>query len=91
MHDALILFAFTLVLGFVLGLVYGITKDPIEAADLAASQAAYQQVFSDAESFAEYEEFDKESAASLMEKAATVMISMVSRWPKTAAAMISAM
>ena len=39
-HDALILFAFTLVLGFVLGLVYGITKDPIEAADLAAAQAA---------------------------------------------------
>lgn len=67
-HDALILFAFTLVLGFVLGLVYGITKDPIEAADLAAAQAAYQQVFADAEQFAEYEEFDKEAAASLMEE-----------------------
>ena len=30
-HDAMILTAFTLVLGFVLGLVYGITKDPIAA------------------------------------------------------------
>ena len=34
-HDALILTAFTLVLGFVLALVYGITKEPIAAADTA--------------------------------------------------------
>ena len=34
-HDALILTAFTVVLGFVLGLVYGITKEPIAAADTA--------------------------------------------------------
>ena len=36
-HDALILTAFTLTLGFVLGLVYGITKEPIAAADAATS------------------------------------------------------
>ncbi len=53
-HDALILTAFTLVLGFVLGAVYGITKDPIAAADEAKTQAAFQQVFSDAESFEAY-------------------------------------
>ncbi len=53
-HDAMILTAFTLVLGFVLGLVYGITKDPIAAADKAKSQAAYQTVFADAESFEAY-------------------------------------
>lgn len=64
----MILTAFTLVLGFVLGLVYGITKDPIAAADKAKSQAAYQTVFADAESFEAYGEFDKEAALSVMEK-----------------------
>lgn len=33
-HDALILTAFTLVLGLILGLVHEITKAPIEAANL---------------------------------------------------------
>lgn len=65
-HDALILTAFTLVLGFVLGLVYGITKEPIAAADMAKAQAAYKEVFADAESFEAYEAFDKEAAAALM-------------------------
>ena len=67
-QDALILTAFTLVLGFVLGLVYGITKDPISAADMAKAQAAYKEVFETAESFEEYAAFDKEAAASLMEE-----------------------
>ena len=67
-HDALILTAFTLVLGFVLGLVYEITKEPIAAADAATAQAAYSKVFADAESFEAYEGFDKEAAASLMEE-----------------------
>ena len=67
-HDALILTAFTLVLGFVLGLVYGITKAPIAAADTAKAQAAYQQVFEGAESFEAYEAFDKEAAASVMDE-----------------------
>ena len=40
-HDALILTAFTLVLGLILGLVHEITKAPIEAANLATTQAAY--------------------------------------------------
>ncbi len=67
-HDALILTAFTLVLGFILGLVYEITKEPIAAADAATAQAAYQQVFEDAASFEEYADFDKDAAASLMEE-----------------------
>ena len=67
-HDALILTAFTLVLGFVFGLVYEITKEPIAAADAATAQAAYSKVFADAESFEAYEGFDKEAAASLMEE-----------------------
>ena len=67
-HDALILTAFTLVLGFVLGAVYGITKDPIAAADEAKTQAAFQQVFADAESFEAYGGFDEEEAVKLMEE-----------------------
>ena len=46
-HDALILTAFTLTLGFVLGLVYGITKEPIAAADAETSLGAYHMVFED--------------------------------------------
>lgn len=65
-HDALILTAFTVVLGFILGLVYGVTKEPIDKADAAKAQAAYQQVFEDAASFETYADFDKDAAASLM-------------------------
>lgn len=54
-HDALILTAFTLVLGFLLGAVHEITKERIEAAELAAEQAAYLAVFHDATEFAEEE------------------------------------
>ncbi len=67
-HDALILTAFTLVLGLALGFVYGITKGPIAEADEAAAQAAYQQVFADADSFEAYAAFDKDAAAKLMEE-----------------------
>ena len=44
-HDAVILTAFTLVLGFLLGLVYEVTKKPIADANNAAAQAAYKEVF----------------------------------------------
>ena len=39
-HDALILTVFTVVIGFILGLVYEITKDPIAKAEEATAQAA---------------------------------------------------
>ncbi|MDE7063787.1 MAG: RnfABCDGE type electron transport complex subunit G [Lachnospiraceae bacterium] len=64
--DALILTAFTLVLGFVLGLVYEITKDPIAQAKEAATQAAYQEVFPDAQYFEAMGDFDKEAAAKIV-------------------------
>lgn len=67
-HDALILTAFTLVLGFVLGLVYEITKEPIAAADAATAQAAYQKVFEDAVTFEAYADFDEETATSIMDE-----------------------
>lgn len=60
-HDALILTAFTLVLGLILGIVYGITKDPIDKANADTARAAYQDVFKDAVSFEAYE-YDKDEA-----------------------------
>lgn len=65
-HDALILFAFTVVLGMLLGVVYGITKEPIEKVNYEKTQAAYKQVFADAESFTAYEAFDADAAAALL-------------------------
>ncbi|SER61436.1 RnfABCDGE type electron transport complex subunit G [Lachnobacterium bovis] len=50
-HDALILTAFTLILGFILGAVYNITKGPIDAAEEKTAQTAYKAVFKDADSF----------------------------------------
>ena len=47
-HDALILTAFTLALGLILGVVYEITKAPIAAANKAATEAAYKEVFEEA-------------------------------------------
>ena len=61
-HDALVLTAFTLVLGMLLGIVHEITKEPIEAANLAAAQEAYQEVFEDADSFEALEGFDADKA-----------------------------
>ena len=63
-HDALILTAFTLVLGFVLGLVYDVTKGPIKEAEEKAKQEAFSQVFEDASKF-EALEFDKDAANKL--------------------------
>lgn len=65
-HDALILFAFTLVLGLLLGIVYGITKDPIDKVNYEKTQSAYQQVFEDAASFEAYDGFDADATQALV-------------------------
>ncbi len=65
-HDALILFAFTAVLGLLLGIVYGVTKEPIERVNYEKTQAAYKQVFENAESFEPYAGFDKAAANELI-------------------------
>ena len=65
-HDALILTAFTLVLGFLLGAVYEITKEPIAAAEKAALDEAYKVVFADAASFEADAEFDTAKAAEIL-------------------------
>ena len=65
-HDALILTAFTLVLGLMLGVVYEITKEPIAAAEKAALDEASKVVFADAASFEEEASFDAEAAATVI-------------------------
>lgn len=49
-HDALILFAITLVAALALGFVYEITKEPIAAAEAKAKTDAYRAVFPGMES-----------------------------------------
>ena len=61
-HDALILTAITLISGFLLGLVFAVTKEPIAAAEEANKQAAYKEVFQDADKFEEYADFDAAAA-----------------------------
>ena len=65
-HDALVLFAFTVVLGLLLGIVYGITKEPIDKVNFEKTQTAYKQVFEDADSFEAYEGFDADAANALI-------------------------
>ena len=55
--DALILFVITLVAGFGLGAVYGITKEPIAKANYNAQQEAYKTVFPDAAQFTDLDGF----------------------------------
>ena len=64
-HDALILMAFSLVLGGILGAVYQITLPAIAAAEYEKKQKAYRAVFTDAESFEELT-FDKAAAEEMM-------------------------
>ncbi len=66
--DAMILTVITLVAGVALGLVFEITKAPIAAAQEAARQAAYAEVFSDADHFDELEGFDADKATKAVQK-----------------------
>lgn len=56
--NALVLMAFSLVLGFVLGAVYKITEGPIAAAAKQKEMDAYKAVFANADSFQEIDGFD---------------------------------
>lgn len=60
--DALVLTLITVISGLALGLVYEITKAPIAKAQEDATQAAYKEVFADADSFADYDAFDADAA-----------------------------
>lgn len=64
-HDALVLMAFSLILGGILGAVYQITLPAITAAEEQKKQEAYRAVFADAESFEELA-FDEAAAEEMM-------------------------
>lgn len=66
--NTLILTAITVMSGLLLGLVYGITKEPIAAAQENAKQEAFQAVLPDAASFETYGDFDSESASALLKE-----------------------
>ena len=55
-------------LGFILALVYAVTEKPREEAAQKTVQAAYQQVFKDADSFEDYD-FDADEANKLVSDA----------------------
>lgn len=60
--NALVLTAFSLVLGFVLGAVYKITEEPIAEANRKKEMAAYKVVFENADDFKPLEGFDAAAA-----------------------------
>lgn len=63
--DALTLTVITIIFGFLLGLVYEITLQPIANANEAANQAAYKAVFEDADSFEQIDGFDSDKATEI--------------------------
>lgn len=62
-RDAGIIVAITLIAGLVLGGVYQLTKEPIAEQKRLKKQQACQEVFAEADSFAELEGFDTGEAA----------------------------
>ena len=69
--DALRLMLITVIAGLLLGIVYTVTYEPIQAAQNAATIAAYKKVFPDAADFKENPDSDKliaADAASLAEQ-----------------------
>ena len=64
--DCVKLVVITLIAGLALGVVYGITKEPIAAQNEKKQQEAYRQVFPDAESFEEVEGFSPEAASEVI-------------------------
>ena len=64
--DALKLVVITLVAGLALGMVYGITKDPIAEQEKKAQEAAYKEVFPEADSFRDLEGFSVKQASKVI-------------------------
>ena len=77
-QDTLILTIITLIAGFLLGVVYQVTKDPIAKQEEEAKTKAYQAVFSEADSFETVVEAeDEDLAAYLAENGFTQTINEV--------------
>ncbi len=64
--DAAILFAITLIAGLLLGGVYQITKDPIAKQEALALEKACREVFADADSFEQAQDFDQAKADAVL-------------------------
>lgn len=67
LKDAAILFAITLISGLILGAVYQLTKEPIAAQEEKAKMEARQEVFADAASFLDAEDFDTQAAQAVLD------------------------
>ncbi len=63
--DTLALFLITVIAGVLLGLVYEVTKSPIEEQKQIRKEKAYKEVFADAQSFEEYS-LDEDEIIELM-------------------------
>ena len=66
--DTFILTAITLVAGFLLSVVQGVTAEPIAQQELLAKESAYKEVFSDAASFEQVSQEDPDLEAYLDEQ-----------------------
>ncbi len=66
--DALALTAITVVSGLLLGLVYGITKEPIAKQQEKTQMEAYREVFPDADSFEDYIDAGDEKMRSVLDE-----------------------
>ena len=64
--NAFILTAITVIAGLLLGVVYGVTKEPIANAKAKAKQEAFQSVLSDADSFETVDDLDTDAASELL-------------------------
>lgn len=68
LKNTMILTSITVVSGLLLGVVYGITKEPIARAQENTKQEAFRTVLPDASSFEDYEGFDADEAAELLQE-----------------------
>lgn len=63
------IFIITVIAGFGLAYVYQITKEPIKQAEIEAWNEAYKEVFAEASDFIDYQDFDADEAADMLEEA----------------------
>lgn len=68
LKNTMILTSITVVSGLLLGVVYGVTKEPIARAQENTKQEAFRTVLADASSFEDYEGFDADAAAELLQE-----------------------
>ena len=68
LKNSLMLTAITVVAGLLLGVVYGVTKEPIARTQENTKQAAFRSVLADADSFETVDGLDTDAAAALLKE-----------------------